>query len=313
MNKDFILLIFLLSFVQLQAQDFTMQDGAINTCNGTFYDSGGPDDDYDNNENLVYTICPDDPDLLTVLDFTEFGLPGGSDNMIIYDSDTNDPATEIGTFTGSLTDDLQPISATEDNPSGCLTIEFISDDFYTQPGWSADISCQEPCQDFNLTLGDIDPTCGDDSSQTSVSINETINFEADANPSESDVSDLTFTWNFGGNDIQGQNIQESFNTPGAINATLTVSDANGCSETINFSFEVSGDELMVIDGYGFTLQELVEDVLISGTCANVTNITSPLNAQAAGATFNSYGYFNKSCSTFPFEEGLIIVSSKVAT
>ena len=72
MNKDFILLIFLLSFVQLQAQDFTMQDGAINTCNGTFYDSGCPDDDYDNNENLVYTICPDDPDLLTVLDFTEF-------------------------------------------------------------------------------------------------------------------------------------------------------------------------------------------------------------------------------------------------
>jgi hypothetical protein len=88
------------------AQDFLMQDGVTeNTCTGTFYDSGGPNNDYGDNENFVYTICPDDPNgdgLLTVLEFTEFGLPGGSDNMIIYDSDTNDPAAEIGTFTGSF-------------------------------------------------------------------------------------------------------------------------------------------------------------------------------------------------------------------
>jgi hypothetical protein len=122
------------------AQDFLMQDGVTeNTCTGTFYDSGGPNNDYGDNENFVYTICPDDPNgdgLLTVLEFTEFGLPGGSDNMIIYDSDTNDPATEIGTFTGSFNanQELQYITASESNPSGCLTIEFISDGFFTQPG-----------------------------------------------------------------------------------------------------------------------------------------------------------------------------------
>ena len=167
---------------------------------------------------------------------------------------------------------------------------------------------QVPCQEFNLTLEDINPTCGVDSSQTIVSTNETINFEAGANPDNGSVSDLTFTWNFGGNNIQGQNIQEIFNTAGVINATLTVSDNNGCSDTINFSFEVSDDSLMVVDGNNFTLQELVEDVLVTGDCANVSNITSSLNAQAAGANFNSFGYFNKACSSFPFEEGLLIAS-----
>lgn len=167
---------------------------------------------------------------------------------------------------------------------------------------------QNPCQDFNLTLEDIDPTCGVDPSQTIVSTNETINFEAGADPDNGNISDLTFIWNFGGNNIQGQNIQEIFNTAGIVNATLTVSDNNGCSETINFNFEVSDDQLMVVDGNGFTLQELVEDILVTGDCANVSNITSPLNAQVAGANFNSFGYFNKACSSFPFEEGLLIAS-----
>ena len=246
MNKNFILLVFLLCFIHIQAQDFNMQNGTINTCTGTFYDSGGPGADYDNNENFVYTICPDDPDLLTVLDFTEFGLPGGSDIMIIYDSDTNDPAAEIGTFTGSLNanPELQPISATADNPSGCLTIEFISDGFFTQDGWAADISCQEPCQEFNLTIEDINPTCGDDPSATFVSLNESINFEANANPTESDLSDLTFTWNFGANDIQGQKFKKLLLIKVLLMGHVTVSDDNGCSETIDFNFEV-GDGLLV--------------------------------------------------------------------
>jgi len=54
-------------------------------------------------------------------------------------------------------------------------------------------------------------------------------------------------------------------------------------------------------------QELIENVLINSSCANVSNITVSGWAFTNG---NSYGYFNRGTSTFPFQDGVIIATGR---
>ncbi len=56
-----------------------------------------------------------------------------------------------------------------------------------------------------------------------------------------------------------------------------------------------------------TAQELIENVLINNSCANVSNITVSGWAFTNG---NSYGYFNRGTSTFPFQDGVIIATGR---
>ncbi|NND89152.1 MAG: hypothetical protein HKM28_07920, partial [Flavobacteriaceae bacterium] len=60
-----------------------------------------------------------------------------------------------------------------------------------------------------------------------------------------------------------------------------------------------------------TLDQLINDVLVSGSCASAQNITSPNNAMVAGEGFNSYGYFERGTSNFPFEEGIVLLSGDI--
>ncbi|MBW4360819.1 T9SS type B sorting domain-containing protein [Flavobacterium taihuense] len=56
-----------------------------------------------------------------------------------------------------------------------------------------------------------------------------------------------------------------------------------------------------------TAQQLIENVLVNSSCANVSNFS------ATGDTFttgqNSYGYFNSGISNFPIKEGVLIATS----
>ena len=56
-----------------------------------------------------------------------------------------------------------------------------------------------------------------------------------------------------------------------------------------------------------TAQELIENVLINSSCANVSNITVSGWAFTNG---NSYGYFNRGTSIFPFQDGVIIATGR---
>ena len=55
--------------VCVDTPEYTMTDGLINACNGIFYDSGGADVVYANNETFTYTICPENPGQIIQLDF----------------------------------------------------------------------------------------------------------------------------------------------------------------------------------------------------------------------------------------------------
>lgn len=70
-----------------------------------------------------------------------------------------------------------------------------------------------------------------------------------------------------------------------------------------------GQQISVDNTY--TVNELVEDVFLNGTCTEVSNI------QLSGFTFpdgtNSWGYFNKNQSNFPLDEGIVLTTGKLSS
>ena len=60
---------------------------------------------------------------------------------------------------------------------------------------------------------------------------------------------------------------------------------------------------------GFTPEDLVEDILINSTCANVFNVSVSGGNFASGE--KSYGYFDGTGTTFPFQNGIILSTGKI--
>ncbi len=63
----------------------------------------------------------------------------------------------------------------------------------------------------------------------------------------------------------------------------------------------------------FNPQELIENVLISGACAQVDNFNFQVAGTPSDLSSKSYGYFKRpSGSSFPFEEGIVLSTGKAA-
>ncbi len=118
-------------------------------CGGVFTDTGGPDGDYSNNEDVVWTIEPDNVDDFVTVIFSEFDVEATWDALYVFDGpDTSSPLISSGnppTGTGFPaggfygTNIPGPFAST--HPSGALTFQFLSDGSVTRPGWVADVVC----------------------------------------------------------------------------------------------------------------------------------------------------------------------------
>ncbi len=130
----------------------------IDYCGGDlFTDSGGEFGNYDDDEDIIYTICPDNPGDVIQLNFTEFDTESGNnttciDRLRIYDGDTDDSSLLIapprGTdswcfnrTTGVGTGDLTLFNIIGTSPSGCITLRFTSDDEDNFAGFTANVVC----------------------------------------------------------------------------------------------------------------------------------------------------------------------------
>lgn len=69
----------------------------------------------------------------------------------------------------------------------------------------------------------------------------------------------------------------------------------------------SGQNITINENY--TAQELVEDVLINSSCANVFNVSVSGGNFASGE--KSFGYFDGTGTTFPFQNGILISTGKI--
>ncbi|WP_299227100.1 CUB domain-containing protein [uncultured Psychroserpens sp.] len=125
-------------------------------CGSTFYDSGGVASNYFNNENTTTTLVPDNANGYPVtVTFTSFDLESCCDSLTVYDGpDATSPS--LGTYTGTGI----PGPFTSSHASGALTFVFTSDISITGSGWSADITCVDPC---NLIITDTIYPLGADS------------------------------------------------------------------------------------------------------------------------------------------------------
>lgn len=125
----------LLMFAQgLCAQNYSMYNGSVSTCEGRFYDSGGKTGNYSANEDYVFTISPSSPDSKIVVKFTFFRL-NGNDWLAIYDGN-NIESSMIDKYTNR-----NPLKGEIKSTSGSLTFVFHSENPSSEVGWEALINC----------------------------------------------------------------------------------------------------------------------------------------------------------------------------
>jgi len=131
--------------------EYFMQNGLVETCSGLFYDSGGPDNNYANNQDFIMTFYPGSPDAKISFTFIEFNLEYQNtcnyDWLKVYDG-TSTSSPLIGQYCGTTS----PGAIAASGIDGALTFEFHSDYSETRPGWVAQISCIHQ-QTINLEEG----------------------------------------------------------------------------------------------------------------------------------------------------------------
>ena len=222
-----------------------MQDGRVVACSGILYDSGGFEGNYGNDETIVMTICPEDPDDFIQLDFLSFATEFDLDKLTIYDGDN----VAAGDFGGSISgeDWLQVVRATAANTTGCLTLVFESDGDTTGPGFAARISCFGACQEIIPTIvntvpafdPNLIPECG--IGVIKACIGEELTFSGSAN-FETSGAGARYIWDFrNGTGAEGEVVSTTFDEIGAYMVSLSVIDANGCisGEIAMFTVQVS--------------------------------------------------------------------------
>ena len=244
--KKILLLLFTIVPFLFHGQQIVMQNATVNNCSGTFFDSGGPDNNYSSNENFVLTICPETAGQAVVLNFTEFSTQLTVDEMAIYNGDSTS-APLFGFFSGTSSPGF--VSANNgQNSSGCLTIQFTSNGSGTGLGWSAAISCIAPCQVINSQLDSATPMPNADG-YIRVCQNEEITLNG-SGIFEIDGTEATYEWDLGnGNTIAGQTATFSYDTAGVYVVNLNIRDTNttfdplGCanSNLINQVIQVAPD------------------------------------------------------------------------
>lgn len=119
--------------------------GAVTTCSGTFYDSGGSGSNYQNGESYSVTIYPASSGKIQ-LNFTLFDVENMYDSLVIFDA-----ATAVNPV-ANLSGIVAPFSVTATNPAGCLTLVWVSDNSVARPGWIATISCTTPAMSLSASV-----------------------------------------------------------------------------------------------------------------------------------------------------------------
>ncbi|RXR23435.1 fibronectin type III domain-containing protein [Flavobacterium stagni] len=129
-------------------------------CGGVFTDPAGPNANYANSTDYTVTICPNSPNEVVTVTFTEFNTETNWDGLYVFDGNSinapqiastngpgNVPGGLAGSYWGNLTGANLPGPFTASTVGGCLTFRFRSDGTVNNPGWIANVTCEPapPC------------------------------------------------------------------------------------------------------------------------------------------------------------------------
>jgi hypothetical protein len=113
-----------------------MSFSTLLSCGSESYDTGGPDDDYDPNEDYYTLLCPEVAGYAVTLDFTFFETQACCDFLEVLDG--REPGSpSLGVYSGNQL----PGTFTSSDATGCLNLHFTSDATVHRGGWAADIQC----------------------------------------------------------------------------------------------------------------------------------------------------------------------------
>lgn len=292
------------------AQDLNMQNGTFIRCSPhRFFDSGGETGNYGSNEDFTITICPETPGEIIILNFDQFRIQASFDIMTIYDG-SSVTSNLLGDFSGNNS----PGSIASSDVSGCLTIKFSSNGSEDSVGWAATISCAVPCQTITPAIDSTLPEVDFLTNQISIMPGQTVQFNGSAVFSDSGA-DASYFWNFGtGGTASTPVASHPFLNSGLYDVEFTVTDDNplGCSETINIVVQV-GSPIVSINSPVFAesslgIFDLIDQVLVSGGCADVQFERKQVFGQPDDLTTKSYGFFKSNGTNFPFESGIVLTS-----
>ena len=213
--------------VDVTLPNFTIDDfDDLVVCGGSFYDTGGADGSYSNNENESITICSEIPGQVVTLDFISWDVEPFWDDMFIYDGEGTG-----GDLIFSYTGTGDPGPGEIESISDCLTVVFTSDGSGIGDGWEAIVDC-EYCQEIDLSIGS-SLEIVDDTIQNclEVSLFPILNFPESGVVYEQSAETSTFLWTIAGDPnspYATQNLDLEFTEQGIYEVTLLVTDANDC-------------------------------------------------------------------------------------
>lgn len=123
---------------------FTMQNGTVNACSGGFFDSGGPNNPYNANEDFTQTFCSSNGERLRFT-FSAMSL-GTGDTLWAYDGNSiNAPLLRM--YIPFSTADVIWSSGT------CITFRWKSNGSAQTTGWQSQFSClANPEQALNISM-----------------------------------------------------------------------------------------------------------------------------------------------------------------
>ncbi|MBN2174604.1 MAG: PKD domain-containing protein [Bacteroidales bacterium] len=241
--------------------NYVMQNTTVTTCEGNFYDSGGPYGNYSDDEDFTMIFLPGENGSKVKAEFFSFSVEDESsceyDWLKIFDGAGTNSGL-VGTYCG--TDSLGTIVAT--NEQGALTFQFHSDYSVTASGWAAYISCESvvlpPAAEFTADITTIDE--GGSVMFTDLSTNEPTSWE----------------WSFEGGTPEisyNQNPEVTYMTEGVYSVSLTVTNAAG-SNSITKEDYITVNHITGIDE---NIQRQVN--IYPNPARNEISFSSPINIQ----------------------------------
>ena len=248
------------------AQIYEMGEVAeISDCNGIFVDPGGFSGDYPAAVNFETLICSENttPGLTHIrLDFTELVLMVG-DTIRFFDG-VNSLAPAIALPVDMHAPTPFSIQASALNVSGCVFMQFQSDDAGQASGWRSNINCQQPCQriDSNITNAQ-NPDEGDNVYY--YCSGDTARFTADILFPENDfaypqsVESSLFEWFINGQESSytDQELALPIDESGVYALSVRVYDSMGCQNL------AVGEEILIV---GVAPDLTIDDSLNEAVC-----------------------------------------------
>ena len=191
--------------------------GTVTTCSGTFYDPGGPTNNYSDDQNFSITFESEDPSNFIVVGFISWNLEDNVscsyDRLTIYDG-ANTSAPLIGTY---CTTSPGTVIATGTS----LHFVFESDGSVTESGWEATIACASDMLKCTNYKDEFSSANYDNSNGTeSWTVESWIETNDNSNPSSGNILITGGEIRFG-NSSTGRSVERNVDLADASSAILS--------------------------------------------------------------------------------------------